>query len=260
MSDEEVILETALQKEYLADTLEILQTLAAEARFNFGREGLNVSLVDPANVAMHYLDLGTGAFENVPEGQVTLGLDLERLAESIDKAEQSDVVTLGYVAAKGMLNVSYGNVSVNIAAIDPDAIRSEPDESDLDHPNEFVIERETFADALDIADMVSDHVAIDCYPDQRKVEFIGEGDTDDARYEMDHDEIIDGKVREETRSMYSTDYLWGSGQDAAGIVRAIPKGEVTIRQSQEFPLDMEYEYADGNGEVLTRLAPRIVND
>lgn len=269
-AEEAVELETALQKKYLAETLEVLQTLSPEGRFNFGREGLRVALVDPANVAMHYLDLGTGAFEDVPGGQVTLGIALDRLADAIDKAGQSDVVTLGYIPAKGMLNVSYGNVDVNMAAIDPDSVRDSPDESDLTHANEFTVERETLADALDITEMVADHVRIECLPDDREVRFIGQGDTDDATYTIDREEVIDGKINDETLSMFSMDYLWGRGTDAAGIVRSMPDGEVTLRVAHEegdgsgdpmsqgeYPLDMEYQYADGHGEVLTRLAPRI---
>lgn len=268
-AEETVELETALQKRGLADTLEILQTLSPEGRMNFGREGLNVALVDPATVAMHYLDLGTGAFEDVPSGQITLGTNLERLEESVGKAEPSDVVTLGYAADKGMTNIQYGNVSVNMAAIDPNAIRNPPEESDLEHANEFTVKRETLADALDIADMVSDHVVIECDPDGREVRFKGEGDTDDATYTFDHDDVIDAKINDETDSMFSMDYLWGRGTDAAGIVRSMPDGEVTVRvasgekefsdpKSQgEYPLDLSYQYADGAGEVLTRLAPRV---
>jgi len=108
----------------------------------------------------------------------------------------------------------------------------------------------TLSDALDMADYVSDHIALECDTDDGLIA-AAEGDTDDVTVSL-ADDVSDGTVSEATRSLYSLEYL----SDLVGVV---PAEEVTVRLGQEMPLVMTYEYADGHGFVDARLAPRIEN-
>lgn len=251
MSDDSEVLNTIVEAGTLKTGLDVLQTLVDEAIIHLGKHGIRVSCVDPANAAMHApMEIDAAAFEHVPEGSFAIGVNLERLDDALGKAGASELVDLSFKHETRRLNVSYGNVSVDLACIDPDTIRKEPDRKELDLPNEFTVPVKEWKDALDMADLVSDHVAIECQPDAKQVVVRAEGDIDNVTVTFEREEILDAKIAEGTESLFSLEYL-------QLIQKGMPGGEVAITCGQEFPILLEYEFAEGNGSVTTMLAPRI---
>lgn len=250
MSKTETVLETEIRAGVLQTTLDIQQAIVDGARIHLSADGLASTFVDPANVAMMDMALDAGIFEQVPSGQITMGANLERLEDMLSKAGADDTVTLALNQETMKLSIRYGGVTGELALIDPDSIRTEPDMSGMELPNELTLKTAALADALGMADYVSDHIALVCDTDDGLIA-AAEGDTDDVTVSL-ADDVSDGTVSEATRSLYSLEYL----SDLVGVV---PAEEVTVRLGQEMPLVMTYEYADGHGFVDARLAPRIEN-
>lgn len=252
---EQKVLTTSIKAETLNTAVDVLLSLVAEARVHLGEDGLRVACVEPGNVAMHNpLELTPPAFERTPGGSFTVGTNLHRLSDAISKAAPEQAIDLSFVPEKRVLNISYANVDMDLACIDPDSIRSEPDVPDLELPNTFSVPASDWRDALDMAEMVSDHVEILSDPDAQEVTLRAEGDTDTMDYTFTADDLADPtKLNEEVAGFYSLEF----SQDLASEV---PGGTVTITYGDEFPYWLQYDFADGYGSVESMLAPRIRSD
>ena len=243
-------LSVIIKADRFATTLEILQSAAGESLLRFGRDGIDVRLVDPANVYMLSLDVAPAAFEHVGEGQFPAGVNLDAWAEFISKADSGDPIKLDFDAETRRVNVEYGPFDRSFALIGPDSIRREPDMPDLDLPNQMQLEASLLADVVAVSGMVSDHIEIEGDPDGECVRVIADGDRDTNTATLT-DELQTADVREHASSILSIDYL----EDIVGVMPA--SAVVTVRWGQEFPVVFEWEFVDGDASVTQTLAPRI---
>jgi len=244
-------LTTVIRAEVLQTVVDQLLSVADEAILHLGREGLEVAVVDPANVATVFTEVDPGAFESVGDGMFPIGLNMQRLDDYIDGASGSDPVTMGYIPETRMLNIQHTNVDVDMAAIDPDTIRKEPDVPQFDVSAEFTADSKEFVDALTNAELASDHVALEADVEGRELVVLGEGDTDDVRTRFDEEKLLDFNFEESVQALYTLDYF-------LDITRTVPGGtELTCKYGDEFPIKMTYDFADGYGEMTIMLAPRI---
>jgi len=248
-------LECLIEAGTLDETLDLLQSVAHEAILRLGRDGLEVRVVDPANVIMIDLSLSPDAFADVGSGSFPVGVNLGQLQDYLSKADAGTLVSLSYDAETRRLNVSYGSVNVDMATIDPDAIRDEPDISELDLPNTATVDYQTFRDGVDVAEFVGDHLTLVGDPDAAEIQILAEGDTDDVAYTFDREDVLDASIAEETETILSIDYLLGT--NPPGLLKQMPKAEIDLTFGDEFPVFYEFDIADGNGEVLALQAPRI---
>lgn len=254
-------LETIIEAGRFQQTIDVLQSVADEAIFRLGRDGLNVRLVDPANVYMADVDVSESAFESVGGGQFAIGVNLERLNDILRKADSDDLVHFTLNLETRKLRVAFGNAEMDIAGIDPDSVRQEPDLPEMDLVNEFECEASHLKRANDIATLVSDHVKIEGDVDDECIRVAGGGDKDDARVEL-REELEWADVKENVYSKYSSGSS-GSGRGSStgylsDALSVIPKdAEVTVRFGEEFPIFIEWRYADGDATVQQMIAPRV---
>jgi proliferating cell nuclear antigen len=237
----------------LQQYIDTLIALVDEAKIHFSDDGLTVSAVEPANVAMHHnTTLAARGFEHYETpGQAVVGVPLTRLDERLNTAGSDDLIEFTLDMETRKLHLEYRNVSQTLALIDQQSIRSEPDEPELDLDNEIVMEGRQFAEAVDVVELVSDHLKLEGLPEDRCVKIIGEGDTDDNIVTFSDDEAIDADVQSEKSSLYSTSY-WES------IADPMPSdSEVTVKFDDNHPVIIEYSAMDGALNVTAMVAPRI---
>lgn len=242
-----------VEADTLQSYLDTLLSLVDECKIHFGDHGLRVSAVEPANVAMYQdVTLAPRAFEHFETpGQAVVGVPLTRLDERLGRADGGDLVEFALDMQTRKLSLEYRNIEQSVALIDPDSIRSEPDNPDLDLPNTLTIEGRRFEDAVAVAEMTSDHLAIQGRPDDRQVCVVAENDVDDSVVTFDDETSIDADVTRECESLFSTEYL----DSIAGPMPA--DAEVTITFGDEFPVVIEYETLEGALSVEAMVAPRI---
>jgi proliferating cell nuclear antigen len=233
-----------------ATTLDILMSAADEAILRFGRDGIDVSLVDPANVYMVRQSVAPSAFEHVGDGQFPAGVNLDAWADYIDKADADEPIKLDFDAETRRVSVEYGPFDRSFALIDPDSIRREPDTADLDLPNRMQLEGRLLSDVVDVSAMVSDHIEIEGDPDDECVRVIADGDRDTNTATLT-DELQTADVTEQASTILSVDYL-------ESIVDVMPSDAVVaVSSGEQFPVMFEWEYIDGDASVTQTLAPRI---
>lgn len=237
----------------IKDFVGTLRAIVDEAKFNIGPDGIRVRAVDPANVAMDDGVLSAGAFESYDASEGILGLNLERLEEVLKLANRGDLVELSFNTNTFKLVIHIDGIEFTIACIDPDSIRMEPEIPDMDLPASFTVDEAQISRGVKAANMVSDHIQLRCDETEQAVFIEAEGDTDDVCLELTEEEYI-AITAVDAEALFSLDYV-------KDISRTFPKGaEISITFGTDFPMMIEYEFADGECEILSMIAPRIRSD
>lgn len=253
-SDLDENLQVIIQKQHLQQVIDQLNATVSEAIFRLGRDGLEVRCVDPANVAMTDIHLDESAFESVGDGKFPIGLNLEKLDDHLAFADTNELIQLTYKPENRMLNIHFGNTSVDIASIDPDSIRSEPSVPDVPYTAMAALDASAFLNGVKQCKVPSDHIQLIADPDSGALELYGDGDTDDVTITYDRSDLHDGKIEEHTTALYSVDYLTGKH----GILDDAPSdASLMVEFANEYPAKYEYDFADGHGHVMLTVAPRI---
>ena len=151
------------------------------------------------------------------------------------------------------MTIQAGGLQYTLSLIDPASIRKEPDLPDLDLPAKVVIEGRNLDQGIKAADMVSDHIALGVDPESQTFYIRAKGDTDNVQLELKQDEVISLQPSL-AHSLFSLDYF-------KDMNKAIPKSTpVTLSMGEEYPIQINFPIADGNGQVTYLLAPRIQSD
>lgn len=241
-----------ISPERLLETLDIAGRLVDECKIHLNDDGIRICAVDPANVGMTDINLSADAFESYETngGMDVIGTYLDPLVDTANMADNDEMINLRVDEETRMLHVTMKNMERTIALIDPDSIREEPDIPDLDLPAELTVEGRDINRGIDAADMVGNHVAFVVDEREREFAVTAEGDTDDVCLEFAEDELIE-LTPGEAHSLFSLDYL-------KDMTKSIPSdAEVKLNLGEDFPTKMKFDLADGNGEALYMLAPRI---
>lgn len=236
----------------LATALDALDALVDECVVRVDGDGLHVDAMDPATVGMVSLTLDREAFEayEAPDGDLRLGVPIDRLQDVVGIADADQPIHLAFDAETRMLHVRVGELAYTLALIDPDAIRSPPDRIDLaeQYSASASLDGAGFARAVDAAEMVADHLALGTEDDLLYVR--AEGDTDSVEVEFDREDcasLDDGPAH----SLFSLQYL-------ASVNGAIPTDRVVdLRFGEEAPIEAAFDVADGDGRVAFVVSPRM---
>ena len=243
-----------IRADVISQALTPVDALVDECKLRLSPDGLSVTAVDPANVAMVDMEVSADAFESFQASDGVIGVNLDRLLDVIGMADSDDLVELHLNGATNKLEIEIAGLEYTLALIDADSIRSEPDLPDLDLPGTFVFEASEFDRATTAADLCSDHISIKANGDLR---FVAEGDTDDVEVTLGDDELLSSAFsgEDETESLFSLDYL-------EDILAPLKDEEVSLLVGSEMPLKMRYSMGESGEEdvfVTNMVAPRIQN-
>jgi proliferating cell nuclear antigen len=244
----------------LEDFFEPIDPLVDECKVHLNDDGLRVQAVDPANVAMGDLRLDADAFESYEvridddDADAVIGINLERFLDVVGFGDSGELVHLQLNQATRKLDVQVGSIEYTLALIDPDSIRQEPDLPDLDLNAEIAIEGGDLGQAVDAAELVSDHVTFGVDAGDGVFYAEADGDTDDVHVVHEREDLIDLEIGGGARSLYSLDYV----SDLSGAIDS--DAEVTIELGDQYPFIWHYSVAEGHGQVTYLLAPRIQSE
>lgn len=251
-TDRDEVTHGIIQADVLELFTETARALVDEAKIHFSEDGIQARFVDPANAAMEDITLADRAFESWDApGEVVHGVNLRRLDELLGSANADDLVEIGVDMETRTLNLRYRAIEHDMALIDPDSIRSEPDVPDMELPNYVELQSDDFDEAITNAELTSDHVRFDGVQDPDQFVFLAEGDVDTTRATYDADMVDRLEINEAVGSLYSIDYV-------EALVKPIPSGvRVGVEFGEEFPTLWEWSAFDGDMTVNVSLAPRI---
>lgn len=250
-----IIFSSSVTKDDLQDVIDLASGLIHEAKFRFEEDGLRIRAADQANVGMIDLLLEEEGWGSYGSTSVVVGLSLDKLDDAISMADSDSTIAITYDDETRYLNIEYDGLDYQMAGIDPDSIRQEPDIPDLGLPAKFTIARSQFSRAITAADMVSDHIEFAVDADAEVFEAAAEGDTDDVDLGVETGDDLSFEEIGAAESLYSLDYL-------KDIEHSIPNDvdELTLDLGEDFPVKIRGSFADSYGQFTYMLAPRIQSE
>ena len=242
--------EAIIQKDRLESLLEPVNAIVDECKIHLGGEAVSISAVDASNVALVDVQLDAAAFESYETDGGVIAVHLDRLEAVVANADAGALVKLRLNDETRKLQIAFGRVDFELALLDPDAVREEPDLPDLDLPATVGLEGRHLDQAVTLTGMVADHVELGVDATAGVFYASTAGDMDQVYIEHPGDELrtLSGG---EARSLFSLNYL-------EDIESTIDKdAEVTLRLGEELPAEIGFQIAEAYGDCEFMLSPRV---
>lgn len=242
---------TLAEPKYLKDSISIISDLVNEGTFKIDKEGIKLTAMDPANVAMVIFHLLPSAFtEYEVDGTQDMSINLGNLKQILRRAKPSDMLTLEVEESKLKITLKGSSTrTFSIPLIELDE-RSQK-EPELDFPVSIKTASHVLNDAIEDCDIVAESISFAAEP--KKVIVNAEGDLSKAHIEINDNEDTKITAKEKAKAKYSIEYL------KKVIAGSKLSDNVSISFSTDYPLKVEYIEVD---KVALRfiLAPRVEND
>ncbi|MFA7164629.1 MAG: DNA polymerase sliding clamp [Desulfoplanes sp.] len=236
-----------IKAETLRDACDAVSPFADEVKLALSTNGIELKMVDPANVAMVSLSIKDAAFEYFKADSCEIGIDLVRLRDVLSMADKGDAIQLELDEESHKLKIGVGSLSYTLSLIDPTAIRKEPRIPELDLPAHVTLPGGELRRAIKAAEKVSDHVVLGVTEEGFYME--AKGDIDSLKLKIPSTELL-GIKPGEARSLFSLDYLLDMTKSAA------KSGEATLELGVDYPIVMRFSLGK-SVDVVYMTAPRI---
>ncbi len=238
----------SITSQKLVECIDALKALVAEAEFSIKPKGISVAAVDASNVAMVTLDLASKAFESYEATEMVLGIDLKKMAGILEMSVKDEIVGLEVDEVSHKFIIKMKGLAYTMSLLDPASIRKLSKIPKLDLPGSVTFRGEDLRRGIKATKKVGDFVYIGISGKGFFIE--GIGDTDSVKLELTRDEVIEMRYAD-VKAMFSLDYLLDIGKVSSKAA------EVTLELGTDFPLRIKHKVADGNGDMMYILAPRV---
>lgn len=235
----------------LKTLIESTLPLVDEVKLHVTTEGLSLKTVDSAHVAMVDVSLGSKAFQEYKASDLELGVDLDKLREILKLGTGEETIGIEFKEDQNRLVVTMGNLVRRMSLIDPSGM-PDPKVPNLNLPNRVRVKASELSQGIKASESVSDHIAL--VADDAAFEVIAEGDTDTVNLKLTKNQLVELHASERTRSLFSLDYFTKMIKAADGAT------DVSLALGSDYPVRVEFDFADGHGHVTYLLAPRIENE
>jgi len=236
-----------LKADRLKEITDMVSAIVEETRAVIDEEEFRIEAVDSSNVAMVVLSVQPNGFDEYEvDGEKELGLRLNKIQDFLRIVDKGETIVL--TEEEGRLRAESGNLRQSMPLLDTESM-SPPNIPDLDLSSEIKMKADFLQTGVKAADSISDHLKVKA--DNKKLRFFAEGDQDEIDMTLYANEFPNYSVEKEIESMFAIDYL-------KGMVKPISaKAPVFLRLGPDFPIEIEYRFAEGNGKATMMLAPRI---
>lgn len=228
----------------LSDIVSIISELVSEVRLKVTREGLSITAIDPANVAMVYFKMPHELFSQFELSQeITLGINLENLKNVLRRCKFGSSLVLS--KEDNLLHLSIQDKikrDFTLALIDIEG--EEKEMPQWEFKSVVKMSSESFVEVIEDCTVVADACTFIAEPTKLILEAKG---LNSARAEFSSDEIE--IYSDYSTARYSLDYL------NKFIKGAKISSKVSINFSDNHPVRVDFP--TGNIMLSFVLAPRI---
>lgn len=240
-----------IKSDHLKQLLEIIRNLTNEVKFILTESELKIKAVDTAHVAMVDLTLKKDGFEEYKAKDTELGIDLEKLIDVLKLAAAGDVISLEHDEDKNRLITHIGNITRRMSLLDA-SVLTEPKVPNLNLPVKIKIRATELLQGIRASEHISDHISLIASPDG--FELASQGDTDSVSLKLPKDMLEELECPEVVKSLFALDYF-------AKMIKAVgPQESVMMNLGSDYPVKLEFTFADKNGSAIYLLAPRIESE
>jgi proliferating cell nuclear antigen len=248
--------EAKIDAAVLRESIESITAVVDEGKLRITEDGFKLRAVDPANVAMVSFDLQRDAFDDFRFEKES---DAEAIETGIDFVKLHDIlgiggreeVTLKLDEQVQKLFTTMGSLAYTVSLLDPASLRKEPKVPELEFPVQVTIELEEFRRTIRAAEKIGDHIVLGVDGEEFYMEV--EGEMDKLRLGLRKEQLIH-LTPGTLHSLYSLDYV-------AAMTKGMSHADnITLNLGKDYPLQVDFEVADGKGKVSYLLAPRIESE
>ncbi len=231
----------------LADIISIISELVTEVRLRVNKEGMSLTAIDPANVAMVYFKIPADLFSQFElEKEEVLGLNLESLKAVLRRCQVSGSLTLQKEANVLKLGI-HDRIKRDFSLALIDIEGDEKEMPKWEFKSVIKMDSTAFVEVVEDCSIVSDACSFMAEPTKFIVEAHG---LNAARAEFSADEIE--LYSDNSTARFSLEYL------TKFVKGAKVSSRVTISFSDNHP--MRIDFPTGNVMLSFVLAPRIEQD
>ena len=226
-----------------SEVISIISELVTEVRLRFNEEGMSITAVDPANVAMVSFKLPKGSFSEYQTSNEVLGVNLDNLKAILRRAKNSsNLIMTSKETSLDIEIIDRVKRNFSLALIEIEG--EEKQIPSLEFLSQVQINPQDFNDAIEDSLIVSDSCSFIASPENFIIEASG---LNSARAEFGGDEVklISGN----SKSRYSLDYLQ-KFMKASKI-----SDKIFVNFSSNHPLKLEFK-KEGI-DLFFILAPRV---
>ncbi len=235
----------------LADSISLLSELVLEVKAKISKAGMEITAIDPANVALVSLKIQPQAFSQLEvDKDEELGINLEDFKQVLRRVSGGSALIIE--KQDNMLKLRIQEKSkraFNLALINLDA--EEKKIPSLSFASKIEMDSEAFSEAINDAAIVADSTAFTASSGAFIIE--AKGTLNSAKTEFNNEEVSIAS-EQETKAKYSLDYL-------IKFAKASKLAEkVKINFSTDYPTRIDFKSQDGLIELSFILAPRVEED
>ncbi len=242
------MLHAEVKSDILRDLVDIVGTIVDEAKLNLSEEGISLKAVDPAHVAMVDLRLSKEAFESFEADETEIGINLNKIEQFLKLSSSGEIVKLDHIEDENRLVLEVNNITQKMPLLDT-AGMTDPSVPQLDLPVNLVVKGKHLLKGVKASQNISDHIALTAGQDG--FEIFSEEDEDLVRLNLSEDELEELNASEEVSSLFALDYF-------SSMIKSVSsETPIRINLGSDYPVVLNFGFADGNGEVKFLLAPRI---
>ncbi|MGB9707812.1 MAG: proliferating cell nuclear antigen (pcna) [Candidatus Pacearchaeota archaeon] len=233
----------------LADSISLLSELVLEVKAKISKQGMEITAIDPANVALVSLKIPSQAFSQieVEKDEEEIGINLEDFKQVLRRVASGSNLIIE--RQDNMLKLKVQEKSkrgFNLALISLDA--EEKKIPALSFASKIEMDSEAFAEAINDAAIVADSTAFIASSNSFAIE--AKGTLNSAKTEFSNEEVLIAS-EQETKAKYSLDYL-------VKFAKASKLADkVKINFATDYPARLDFKSKENPIEISFILAPRV---
>jgi proliferating cell nuclear antigen len=200
------------QAKELKNIMPAIVSFLSEGTFKANKDGIFLSSLDPANVAVILLDMYPNMFtEYDVSEEEKFTINLEDLKKILTKVKLKDQVSWEIDKEKNKFVLEIKSKARKVFTLP--LIESEGSFMELPNlelPVKVEMDSKSFYDIIDSAKVVADEIKVIADPDGPKVSFVAEGELKDMRIDLtpQDESVLSMEVPSKALSRYSIDYLY----------------------------------------------------
>ena len=200
------------QAKEIKNILPAIVSFLSEGTFKANKDGIFLSSLDPANVAVILLDMYPNMFtEYDVQDEEKFTINLEDLKKIMTKVALKNQISWEIDKEKNKFVLTvYGKAKKLFTLPLIESEGSFMDLPNLELPVKVEMDSKAFYDIIDSAKVIADEVKVVADPDGPKVSFIAEGELKDMRIDLtpQDESVLSMEVPSKAMTRYSIDYLY----------------------------------------------------
>lgn len=236
----------------LSQAFRPIQILSEDAIIEVHDDYIEVPAVDGAKAASAIVNLSEDSFDEYNVSRQTIGIDLNELEKVFKFSEEDMVLDLWLDTDINALYIRSGSQEHRIGLVPTESIDEVPRQLSVEFSSRIQMKATEFSQAITAADMFSDQIRF-FTEEGTRLTVEGKGDTNRTRRAISEEDA-------ELLNIITIDSTFES-RYLVDLDTCIPSESIVqMYLDEQSPMRLQYDLAEGDGQVDYRLAPKIKND